>query len=77
MNDQAIELAEKGKAPAPDERSRLVDMLPESLHEASPGEVAAASDDEVERRLVAFDRGEVQAVDGEVVLAKARALAQK
>ena len=77
MNDQVIELAERGKALSPDDRSLLVDMLLESLHEASLGEVAAAWDDEVERRLVAFDRGEVQAVDGEVVLARARALAQK
>lgn len=31
---------------------------------------------EIEQRLAAYDRGEVQAIDGEEILAKARALAQ-
>ncbi len=75
MNDHVLELAEMGKALAPEDRSRLVDMLLESLHEGSLGEVQAAWDDEVERRLAAYDRGEVQSIDGEKVLAKARALA--
>ena len=77
MKDQVVELAERGKALAPDDRSRLVDMLLESLHEASLGEVAAAWDEEVERRLAAYDQGEVQAFDGEEVLAKAQALARR
>ena len=76
MNDQVIELAERGKALAPEDRSRLVDLLLESLHEAPVGEVEAAWDEEVERCLAAYDRGEVQAIDGEEVMAKARALAR-
>ena len=76
MNDQLVELAERGKALAPDDRSRLVDLLLESLHEASLGEVEAAWDAEAERRLAAYERGEIQALDGEEVLARARALAR-
>ena len=76
MRAQLIELAELGKALAPEERSRLVDMLLESLHEEPLAEVEAAWDVEVERRLAAYARGEISAIDGEVVLAKARALAQ-
>ena len=76
MNDQVVELAERGKALAPDDRSRLVDMLLESLNEAPLAEVEAAWDEEVERRLAAYERGEIQAVDGEEVLAKARTLAR-
>ena len=76
MNEQLVELFERGKALAPKDRSRLVDLLLESLHEARPGEVEAAWDEEAERRLAAYDRGEVQAVDGEEVLARARALAR-
>ena len=76
MNDQVVELAERGKALAPEDRSRLVDLLLESLHEAPVGEVEAAWDEEVERRLAAYDRGEIQAIDGEEVMAKARALAR-
>ena len=77
MRDQVAELAERGKKLAPDERSRLVDMLLESLHEAPMAEVEAAWDVEVEHRLAAYDRGEMQSVDGEEVLAKARRLAER
>ena len=77
MKDQMVELVElveRDRALAPKDRSRLVDLLLESLHEARLGEVEAAWDEEAERRLAAYDRGEVQAVDGEEVLARARAL---
>ncbi len=75
MRDQVAELAERGEKLAPEDRSRLVDMLLASLHEAPVAEVEAAWDQEVESRLAAYDRGEMQAVDGEEVLAKARRLA--
>jgi len=77
MQDPVAELAEQGKALAPDDRSRLVDLLLESLHEQPLAEVEAAWDEEAERRLAAYDRGEIQAIDGEVVLANARALARR
>jgi putative addiction module component (TIGR02574 family) len=76
MNDQVVELAERGKALTPEDRSRLVDILLESLNEAPLAEVEAAWDEEVKNRLAAYDRGEIQAIDGEEVLAKARALAR-
>ena len=75
MRDQVAELAERGQALAPEDRSRLVDMLLASLHEAPITEVEAAWDKEVEHRLSAYDRGEMPAIDGEEVLAKARRLA--
>ena len=77
MSDHISELAERGKALAPEDRSRLIDMLLISLHEASIAEVEAAWDQEVERRLAAYDRGDVQAIDGEEVLAKAQRLAER
>ena len=40
-------------------------------------EIEEACDEEVEQRLAAYDRGDVEAVDGEEVLARARALAQR
>jgi Putative addiction module component len=43
-------------------------------HEGSLADVEAAWDAEVERRLAAYDRGELLALDGEAVLAKARRL---
>ena len=77
MENQLAELAEQSKALSPDDRSRLVDMLLESLNQAPLAEVETAWDEEAERRLAAYDRGEIPAIDGELVLAKARALARR
>ena len=77
MHDQVVELAEQGKALAPEDRSRLVDLLLVSLHEDPLAQIETAWDEEAERRLAAYDRGEIQAIDGEEVLAKARALARR
>ena len=76
MSDQVIELAERGKALSADERSRLVDLLLESLHEPPLAEVEAAWEVEIERRLAEYDRGEVKAIDAEEVFAKARRITQ-
>jgi uncharacterized protein (DUF433 family) len=59
-------------------RSRAVvvqEMLLVFIRKQPAVEVGAAWDAEIERRLVEFDRGEIQAIDGEEVLAKAQALA--
>ncbi len=60
MPDQVMELAERGKALSPEERSRLVDLLLESLHEPAIAEVQAAWEVEIECRLGEYDRGEVE-----------------
>ena len=46
-------------------------------HAGEGAEVEAAWDQEVERRLATYDRGEMQAIDREEVLAKARRLAEQ
>ena len=61
---------------APQERSRLIDLLLVSLQERPLAEVDAAWDQEVERRLDSHDRGETQSIDGEEVLAEAGRLAR-
>ena len=76
MPDQVIELAEHGKALTPGDRSRLVDLLLESLHESPIAEIEAAWEKEIDRRLAEHDRGEVQAIDAEEVFAKARRIAR-
>ena len=76
MPDQVMDLAERGKALSPEERSRLVDLLLESLHEPAIAEVAAAWEVEIERRLAEYDRGEVESIDVETVFAKARSIAR-
>ncbi|HSV48108.1 MAG TPA: addiction module protein [Ramlibacter sp.] len=76
MPDTVTELAAKGAALAPEDRSRLIDLLLVSLHEGPLAEVEAAWDEEVERRLSAHDRGETQSIDGAEVLAEARRIAR-
>lgn len=76
MIDYLAELAERVKALPVDDRSRLVDLVLESMHEGSLAEVEAAWDAEIEQRLAAYDRGELAALDGEQVLAKARRVAR-
>lgn len=75
MADVVKELAERGCALAPEDRSRLVDMLLESLHEPPLAEIEAAWSQEIERRVAAFQRGEVQTYAAEDVFAEARRLA--
>lgn len=77
MLDQVTELAERGKALSAEERSRLVDILLESLHEPAIAQVQAAWEIEIERRLAEYDRGEVQTIDAEEVVAKARSIARR
>lgn len=76
MPDQVMELAERGKALSPEERSRLVDLLLESLHEPAIAEVQAAWEVEIERRLGEYDRGEVESIDADEVFSKARSIAR-
>ena len=76
MQDQVTELAQRGKALLPEERSRLVDILLESLHEPVVAEVEAAWHLEIERRLAEYDRGETNSIDADEVFAKARSIAR-
>lgn len=59
----------------PEERAKLAESLLESLH--SPlAEVEQAWADEVERRVAAFDRGEIPAYPAEDVFAEARRMSR-
>ena len=75
MADLVAELAEKARTLAPGDRSRLVDLLLESLHESPLAEVEAAWAKEIERRIAAYERGEVQTFAAEEVFAEARRIA--
>lgn len=76
MPDTAAELAFRGKQLSREERERLVDELLVSLNEPAAAELDAAWVDEIQRRLAAYDRGELQALSAEQVFAKARAIAR-
>ena len=76
MPDTAADLAQRGKQLSRGERERLVDALLESLNEPASSELDAAWESEIERRLAAYDRGEVTAIPADQVFAKARAIAR-
>jgi putative addiction module component (TIGR02574 family) len=75
MADLVAELAEQARALEPGERSRLVELLLESLQEPPLAEVEAAWAQEVERRVAAYKRGEIETYAAEDVFAEARRIA--
>ncbi len=75
MVDIVAELADRGRALAPEDRSRLVELLLESLHEPPLSEIEAAWDAEIVRRVEAYEKGEIATHAAEDVFAEARRLA--
>ena len=75
MADLVDELAERGRSLKPEDRSRLVDLLLESLHEPPLAEIEAAWEQEIRKRIAAFERGEVATSAAEDVFAEARRIA--
>ena len=76
MNDKVADLAERGLALSEVDRARLAELLLASLEPEPQSEVEAAWEVEIERRLAAYDRGDVQAIDAEEVFAKAKLIAR-
>jgi putative addiction module component (TIGR02574 family) len=76
MPDTAADLVKRGRLLPPQEREILVDGLLESLNEPAAKELHAAWEAEIEQRLAAYDRGEVQAISASEVFARARAIAR-
>ena len=77
MQDQVTELVRQGRALPPSERERVVDGLLESLNSPAAGSLDLSWEQEIERRMAEYDRGDVQAVDAEAVFAKARHIASE
>lgn len=75
MADLVAELAEQARSLSPEQRSRLVELLLESLHEPPLSQVEAAWAQEIERRIAAYERGEVETFAAEDVFAEARRIA--
>ena len=75
MPDLVAELAGRSRALAIEDRSRLVDLLLETLHEPPLSEIEAAWDQEIEGRVAAYERGEVETYSAEDVFAEARCVA--
>lgn len=72
MADPVEDLVELARALEPKDRARLVELLLDSLHDEPIGEVEAAWEEEIRRRVQAFERGEVETYAAEEVFAEAR-----
>ena len=75
MTQTYVELERAARELDAEERSRLADVLLESLHRERNTEIEAAWVAEVERRLGAYERGEAQLVPAAEVFEKARLIA--
>ena len=76
MSALLAELEQQARTLPPEERAHLAEVLLESLHDSALSEVETEWQREIERRVAAFDRGEVQTYLAEDVFAEARRLAR-
>jgi putative addiction module component (TIGR02574 family) len=67
------QIEEQARALNPDERAKLAQSILESL-QAPIAEIEASWAEEIERRVAAFDRGEIPAYPAEDVFAEASRL---
>jgi len=74
MSSTFNEIEKEARSLSADERARLAEVLLESLSDTPVQEVMISWDQEIERRVAAFERGEVKAHLAEDVLAEARRL---
>jgi putative addiction module component (TIGR02574 family) len=71
MSASLKQIEDQARALTPEDRAKLAESMLESLH--SPlAEIEKAWDEEIERRVAAFDRGEIPAYPAEDVFAEAR-----
>jgi putative addiction module component (TIGR02574 family) len=70
------ELEREACSLSPEERARLAELLLQSLQGTPLAEIEAAWDDEIEKRLRALDRGELETFSAADVFAEARRLAR-
>jgi putative addiction module component (TIGR02574 family) len=68
------QIVEQALSLAPEDRAYVADALEQSLSSGSfaSAEIAAAWAHEIERRLAGYDRGEIKAVDADIVLERIR-----
>jgi len=76
MSETLKELERQARALTPEERARLAELLLESLRDAPIAEIEAAWDREIEERVAAYDRGELETFSAQDVFAEARRLAR-
>ncbi len=76
MSATLKELEQQVHALSIEERARLAEVLLESLQASPLAEIEAAWEQEIEQRVAAYDRGELQTFSAEDVFAEARRLSR-
>ena len=76
MSALLAELEQQACSLLPEERAHLAEVLLESLHDSSLSEIETEWEREIEKRVSAFDRGELQTYPAEEAFAEARRLTQ-
>jgi len=76
MSVLLAELEQQACRLLPEERAQLAEVLLESLHDSSLSEIESEWEQEIEKRVAAFDRGELQTYPAEEVFAEARRMTQ-
>jgi len=71
MASSLSDLEQQARSLSPDDRARLAEVLLESLH-GTVADIEAAWNREIEERVAAYDRGELQTFSAEDVFAEAR-----
>lgn len=75
MSASLKQIEEQARSLSAEERAKLAESMLESLH-APVSEVEAAWSEEIDRRVAAFDRGEIPSYPAEDVFAEARRLSR-
>lgn len=75
MSASLKQIEEQARALSAEERAKLAESMLESLH-TPVSDVEAAWEEEIERRVAAFDRGEIPSYSAEDVFAEARRLSR-
>jgi putative addiction module component (TIGR02574 family) len=70
------ELEEQVRALAAGDRAKLAEVLLDSLRDAPIADIEKAWASEIDARVAAYERGELDMVDAESVFAEARRLAE-
>lgn len=76
MSALLVELEKQASSLLPEERAHLAEVLLESLHDSPLSEIETEWEREIEKRVAAFGRGELQTYPAEDVFAEARRMTQ-
>jgi len=76
MTISLADIEDQARSLTPEERARLAEVLLESLQDTALSEIEAAWQREIEQRVAAYDRGELETFSAEQVFAEAKHLAR-